>query len=323
VSQEATLILEEMEGMAKAVRKGIRPTQLYMTNMGGRLESHLREVKLEELFLKLKEISGERKAGEKLLTLSEANGTKERVLQAPSYKEKVVAATRFANQKTINDPVCEALKEIATKEVLEDWEKAIGRSGTLVARRVWGIFFSEENRERWINYLKDKKGLTHDQASLVMDRIHYLPASKRKPYDTYWTLASRNLVHTEFPDHQENVRKMAEGPEFHLEQYAESIGQTFPPEFLEQLNQMDDFRKAYEINRDLAEIFKEVGVQGNFGSKGLDPSDWPEFGPVQKTLTEFKAAYDGFHDDVISAVKTPSTAKKPKKTTAPKKKGKK
>ena len=54
VSQEATLILEEMEGMAKAVRKGIRPTQLYMTNMGGRLESHLREIKLEELFQELK-----------------------------------------------------------------------------------------------------------------------------------------------------------------------------------------------------------------------------------------------------------------------------
>ena len=43
--QEAALILEEMEGMAKAIRKGVRPTQLYMTNMGGRLESHLREVK--------------------------------------------------------------------------------------------------------------------------------------------------------------------------------------------------------------------------------------------------------------------------------------
>ncbi|MDO9124745.1 MAG: transaldolase family protein, partial [Deltaproteobacteria bacterium] len=46
VSQEATLLIEEMEGMAEAIRKGIRPTQLYMTNMGGRLESHLREIKL-------------------------------------------------------------------------------------------------------------------------------------------------------------------------------------------------------------------------------------------------------------------------------------
>ena len=55
---------------------------------------------------------------------------------------------------------------------------------------------------------------------------------------------------------------------------------------------MEDFRKAYEINSELAEVFKEVGIQGDFGLGGLNPSDWPEFGPVQKTLTEFKAAYD-------------------------------
>ncbi len=70
VSQEATLILDEMEGMAKAVRKGIRPTQLYMTNMGGRLESHLREVKLEEFFQELKKTAGEKAAtGERFKTL--------------------------------------------------------------------------------------------------------------------------------------------------------------------------------------------------------------------------------------------------------------
>ena len=295
VSQEATLILEEMEGMAKAIRKGIRPTQLYMTNMGGRLESHLREIKLEEFFRDLKKAVGEKGAMESLLKLSEANGSKEKVTQAKTYEEKVVAATRFASQKTINDPVFDALKKIASKESLEDWEKAIGRSGTLVARRVWGIYFSEANRERWVTYLMEKKCLTREQASLVMDRIHYLPASKRKPFDTYWTLTSRNLVHTEFPNHQENVRKMAEDPQFHLEEFAESIQQTFPSEVLEQLNQIQDFRKAYEINHELAEVFKEVGLQEDLGSEGLSPSDWPEFGPVQKTLAEFKSAYDGFY----------------------------
>ena len=50
VGQEVTMILEELTGMASAIKKGIIPTQLYMTNMGGRFESHLREVKLEELF---------------------------------------------------------------------------------------------------------------------------------------------------------------------------------------------------------------------------------------------------------------------------------
>ena len=314
VSQEATLILDEMDGMARAVRKGIRPTQLYMTNMGGRLESHLREVKLEELFGELKKTAGEAAATERLLKLSEANGTKEKVLQAKTYDEKVIAATRFANQKTLNQPVWEALKEVASSETLQEWEKALGRSGTLVARRVWGIFFSSPNRDRWIAYLMDKKCLTREQASLVLDRIHYLPASKRKPFDTYWTLSCRNMVHTEFPDHQENVRKTAEDPQFNLGECGESIQAAFSPDVLERLNQIDDFRKAYEINSELAGVFKEVGIEDGFGGGGLTPEDWPGFGPVQKTIAEFKAAYDGFYNDIVSPLKKPATKKKPAKS---------
>ncbi len=301
VSQEATLILEEMEGMAGALKKGIRPTQLYMTNMGGRLESHLREVKLEAWFQELKAKIGEQKATEKVERLSEANGTKEKMTQAGTYEEKVWAATRYAHgQKTIDDAVAEALKEVAPKETLQDWEQALSCSGTYVARRVWEIFFSEKNRDRWINYLIEKKGLTPEEAKWIMDRIYYLPASKRKPFDTYWTLTSRNLVHTEFPDHQENVRKMAEAPQFNAKGYEESISQTFPHHILERLNQVEDFRKAYEINPELAEIFESAGVSDSFGLGGLNPADWSEFGPVQKTLAEFKSAYDTFQKDILS-----------------------
>ena len=303
VSQEASLILEEMEGMARAIRKGIHPTQLYMTNMGGRLESHLREVKLEEFFQELKRKIGEEKANEKIIHLSEANGTKEKVIKTKTYEEKVWVATRFAHgQKKIDDPVYEALKEVTSKESLQNWEDAIGKSGTLVARRVWWIFFSEPNRDRWVTWLMKKNSLTQDQARFVLDRIHYLPASKRKPFDTYWTLSSHNLVHTEFPDHQENVRKMAEGSQFNLKEYEESIKQSFPKEALEQLNQIEDFQKAFEINPELEAIFKEVGISGDFGSKGLIPSEWPEFGPVQKTLVEFKNAYDNFQNEMVSAL---------------------
>jgi len=318
VSQEATLVLEEMDGMAKAVRKRVRPTQLYMTNMGGRLESHLRERKLEALFQELRETVGERTATERVLKLSEANGTKDKVVHAKTYEDKVIAATRFSNQKTLNEPVFEALKGVASRETLEQWEKAIGCSGTMVARRVWGIFFSAPNRERWIPFLMDKKCLTHEQASLVLDRIHYLPASKRKPFDTYWTLSCRNMVHTEFPDHQENVRRMAENPQFNLAECGESIQGTFPPDVLEQLNGLEDFRKAYEINSELAHVFGEVGIEGDFGSGGLRDSNWPEFGPVRKTLAEFKAAYDGFQDEIVSTLRKGPQKKKPLK--APKKK---
>jgi hypothetical protein len=301
VSQEATLILEEMEGMAGAIRKGIRPTQLYMTNMGGRLESHLREVKLEGLFEELKRKLGEEKAAERIVKLSVANGTSDKVSKAKAYGEKVWAATRFAHgQKKIDDPICEALEEVASGKTLKGWEEVIAKSGTLVARRVWWIFFSDANRNRWIKYLMRKNSLTEDQAALVLGRIHYLPASKRKPFDTCWTLSSHNLVHTEFPDHQENVRKMAVGPQFNLEEYAESISHAFPEGILEQLGQMEDFRKAFEINPELQKVFEEVGISEEMGLSGLIPSEWPRFGPVQKTLDEFKAAYDNFQKEMVT-----------------------
>jgi hypothetical protein len=299
-SQEATLLLEEMGGMAEAIKKGIQPTQLYVTNMGGRLECHLREVKLEELFQELREKIGEEKAFKIIDQLSEENGTKDKVSKAKTYEEKVLAATRFAHQKTINEPIYEALKEVASRESFQNWEEVIAKSGTFVARRVWGIFFSEKNRGLWVSYLMKKNGITQDQANLILDRIHYLPASKRKPFDTYWTLSSRNLVHTEFPDHQENVRKMAEDLKFNLKEYEESISNIFPPMVLKQLNEMEDFRKAYEINSELVEIFRDAGVMEDFGLGGLKPLDWPQFGPVQKTLSEFKSAYDTFQKEMVS-----------------------
>jgi hypothetical protein len=178
----------------------------------------------------------------------------------------------------------------------------MGRSGTFVARRVWSIFFSPKNRLRWARYLRKKYGATQAQARLILDRIYYLPASKRKPFDTYWTLASKNLVHTEFPDHQENVRTMAEKAEFRQKAHENSILKTFPPRFLQLLNQLDDFRKAYEINPELAMIFKSVGVAADFGLGGLRPEEWPQFGPVQKTLSEFKASYDTFDKEMDSVL---------------------
>ncbi len=315
LSQEATLLLEEIEGMAEAVKMGIRPTQLYMTNMGGRLESHLREIKLEELFSKLKEKMGEQQALMKIEQLSEANGTKDKVSKARTYEDKVVAATRYAHgQKTLNEFIFQALGDVASRESLQKWEEAISKSGTLVARRLWGIFFSEKNRERWIAHLMKKHDLTVDQASLIMNRIHYLPASKRKPFDTYWTLSSRNLVHTEFPDHQENTRKMAQDPQFNLKEFEDSISHTFPPDVPELLNQMEDFQKAYEINLELAGILREAGISEDLGRGGREPEDWSQFGPVQKTLSEFKSAYDNFQTEMVSLLQGLSRGKQsPKK----------
>ncbi len=301
--QEVTMILEELDGMASAIRKGIVPTQLYMTNMGGRFESHLREIKLEELFAEAKKTLGEAEAIKRVELLATANGTRARVDEAVGFEAKVVAATRYGVQRTIDANVIAALQGVTSETDLALWEDAIGKSGTLVARRVWGIFFSEGNRTKWVDYLCEKHGLTGEQAELILSRLGYLPASKRKPEDTYWTLAGRNFVHTEFPNHQENVRKLAETEGFRLERYRESITGEFSRDVLQRLNTMADFRAGYELNPELNVVLDEVGIEGSFGNGGHTPEQWPEFGSVQKTLAEFKAAYDGFRAEMLRLFK--------------------
>jgi hypothetical protein len=133
----------------------------------------------------------------------------------------------------------------------------------------------------------------------VLSRVCYLPASKRKPQDTYWTLTGSNMVHTEFPNHQENVRRMAEEPAFKLADYAESITAQFPPEVLAKLSTLPDFRRGYELNAELSQVLREAGIAGSFGTEGHTPAQWPEYGSVQKTLAEFKAAYDTFRGDML------------------------
>lgn len=299
VAQQVTMIFEEMAGMATAVKKGITPTQLYMTNMGGRFESHLRECKLEELFGRLRAEIGEAAALERVHHLAAANGTREAVDRAGGYEARVVAATRYASQRTIDANVFAALREVASEEDLKTWEDVIGRAGTLVARRVWSIFFSPEHRGHWLDYLCRKHAVTREQARLILGRIHYLPASKRKPEDTYWTLTGANLVHTEFPNHQENVRRMAEAEGFRLEDHLESIAGEFPPHVLHRLNEIPDFRMGYELTPELNEILREAGLAGAFGGGGHKPEQWPEFGSVRKTLAEFTGAYNAFRSDIL------------------------
>jgi hypothetical protein len=98
------------------------------------------------------------------------------------------------------------------------------------------------------------------------------------------------------------VRKTAQDIQFNLKDYEGSISHTFSPEIIEQLNQLKDFQKAYEINSELTELFKEVGISEDFGLGGLKSEDWSQFGPVQKTLTEFKSAYNHFQEEMVSTL---------------------
>ncbi len=325
VAQEVRLILAKMEGMAKALKKGISTTRNYETNMGGRLEGHLRETVAAMLIRQALE-KYEDKLGA-LAELAKKLGVPVEDPEGPwtaetgwgyqvtvkTLDEKIeLVSFRAYLRPLVKEPFIEFLAKAGVggntkdevREFLEDWERTIGYAGTLVAQRVWWIFFSPENKRKWLAYLIKKYGLKPEQAEEILDNIDVLPASKRKPLDTLLTLASNNMTNTEFPDHQLNVLKTSQKPDFDLSEYENSIMLKHDPRIAEKLMQLEDFRKAYELTPDLAEVLKEVGIDvEGFGLNGLKPEEWSSFGSAIKTMSGFTNAYNKFREEVVEIAK--------------------
>jgi len=91
-------------------------------------------------------------------------------------------------------------------------------------------------------------------------------------------------------------------------------------------------RNGYELDGELSQIRRGVRIDGSSGIGAHTPEQWPEFGSVQKTLAEFKAAYDKFRGDTlglfaeaagpaakVAAPKKPATKKVTAKRVAGKK----
>jgi hypothetical protein len=323
VSQEVQLILAKIEGRVEAVKRGVRLTKVYETNMGGRLEAHLREVKAAELIkTALKQLGDGAEAA--LAELAGKLGVPNPVpgakwvapsgwgydLEASTLEEKAeLVASQAYVRSLANQHLAEFLARAgvcgATVEevmsCLRAWEEAISLAGTLVAQRVWWIFFSDENYGKWISYIVRRYGVTPEQAEEVLSGIDVLPASKRKPADTYLTLARRNMTNTEFPNHQLNVHlEYAEG-RVRLEDYDYAIARRHSPDVVSLLSKMEDFRKAYELTPELASVLREAGVEGveAMGLGGLKPSEWASFGPRVKTMRGFTNAYNAFRDACV------------------------
>ena len=80
-------------------------------------------------------------------------------------------------------------------------------------------------------------------------------------------------------------------------------GMEHDPGYASRLLEFDDFKKAYELNAAAYEELKEAGLSPDFGNGGMEPQDWPDFGSVVKTMTEFKTAYDAFKARTVEFVK--------------------
>ncbi len=313
VSQEVILGMAEMRGMAKALKKGIPITRVYVTNMGGRLEDHLREVEAEGL---LKEALEKVENKEELLReLAKGLGVLEdyEKMKDASLDEKVsfLCSKRVLGRKLTHPAFIEVLAKAGlhggNKEAIEKdlayRDKVIGYSGIFVTQRVYKIFFSPENRPKWIEYLQKEYDLTREQAEDIINKIDVLPASKRKPIDTLLTLASKNMTHTEFPNHQLNVLRTSQEKGFNILDYAESVMLEYDSEILEELMKRADFVKAYEVPPDLAEKLKEIGIKGDFGTRGLKVEEWPKYGPCVKTMKQFSEGYIRFRERCVEFVK--------------------
>ncbi len=290
VAQEVQLVIDAFEGKARSAQAGKQVVRTYETNMGGRFVSHLREVEAEKLFGAL----SEDRASE---LLAELASDLEVDIPEGTVAEQATEICSYANLKSLDHPVILKVAEAAgqSSEAIVQLEADLKKAGTVIARRVHWIFYAPENRPKWITYLSDTYGLSEDQAQWILASMDVLPASKRVPDDTLHALGE-NMCHTEFPNHQRAVQLVSEEPDFDLDELRGSIGHEYEPGVTQRLYELPDFQKGYDLTPSLKDFLEnEVQIDlSSWQTRGMEPGDWPEFGSVQKTTTEFKAAYDAF-----------------------------
>lgn len=290
VAQEVQLVIDAFEGKARSAQAGKQVVRTYETNMGGRFVSHLREVEAEKLFGAL----SEDRASELLAELAS-----DLEIDSPegTVAEQATEICSYANLKSLDHPVILKVAEAAgqSSEAIVQLEADLKKAGTVIARRVHWIFYAPENRPKWITYLSDTYGLSEDQAQWILASMDVLPASKRVPDDTLHALGE-NMCHTEFPNHQRAVQLVSEEPDFDLDELRGSIGHEYEPGVTQRLYELPDFQKGYDLTPSLKDFLEnEVQIDlSGWQTRGMEPGDWPEFGSVQKTTAEFKAAYDAF-----------------------------
>ena len=250
--------------------------------------------------------------------LAESLQAWDEVKEIPSLEQKVVAVASRRYLRPINkEPLIEFLtaqgvpsssKEKVAKH-LSALEDDIEYCGILVTKRVYEVFFSPENKPKWNAYLQAEHDLTSEQAEEVMRGVDILPASKRKPKETFLTLGGAHMTHTEFPNHQMNMLMASLEAGFDLEEFVESVLRGISPEVLHRLTaEWVDisglFAEAYELTPDQLRVLGEAKVTGGdrYGERGISPSQWRTFGATDKTMVEFSGSYERFREKCIKFV---------------------
>lgn len=297
VVQELMLFIEALKGKAEAIREGLPIARGYTTNMGGRLVSHLREQYAVNIFVQLAKKNIAVAFG-LLKELADALGVDPAIWSALAKadietKARVICSYQYL--KSLAEPAILKAAELIGKSrgEINRTEQDLRMAGTLVVRRVWWTFFAPENREKWIVYLADRFGISKEQAQGALESIDCLPASKRIPEDTLLTLGYGGMTQTEFPNFACAVQRHVEERKLAISHFANSIAT--PPRLrqLERLEQIFDFRRAYDLTPGLRAFLQDkVGIDvTGWGTQGVGPKSWPAYGAPQKTSCEFQDAF--------------------------------
>jgi len=310
VSQEVQLILDAFRGKAEAIKNGRVVTRTYETNMGGRFVSHLREVAAEQLYAATAKRTDEPRTSSLLDALARSLKVEDTAiveLSSADVTRKARAFCAFKYLKAIDHPEVLRAAEAAgqTAQSVQQLEEDLKKAGTLVARRVYQVFYTLQNRPKWVTYLAKSYGLTAAQAEEILNSMDVLPASKRIPEDTFHALGASNMCHTEFPNQARAVQVMSEKEKFRLEDYRESVLGSYDSAVAERLSVFPDFRLGFDLTPGLKRLLLEAGIEevAHWGTEGIPPERWHEFGPVQKTSAEFRAAYTAFAAKCVSIAK--------------------
>ncbi|HYW01743.1 MAG TPA: transaldolase family protein [Candidatus Acidoferrum sp.] len=308
VAQETRLLIDALEGKAEALKAGNSITRTYETNMGGRLVSHLREEEAKRILVEIAARKGEDEANRialqiaKKLNLTPAETA--RVAGASKVAEKADIVCAYKNMKSLaHEAFLEAVAAAGlSDDQVKQLEMDLRKAGTLVAKRVYLTFYEQTNRQKWEEWLSLNHHIDKAEAAHILDSMDVLPASKRIPEDTLDTMVSRNMCNTEFPNHARAVQLYSEEPSFNLEAYREAILQPVDVDLVKRLSAVRDFVRAYQYTDEIRRLIFDIGATQSLadpGFGGVKEEEWRDFGPVWKTMNEFKEAYDKFLERCI------------------------
>ncbi len=315
VAQEVQLIMDALEGKCKAIRSGKPITRTYETNMGGRFVSHLRELEAVRILADIARRIGEDAATQLLMRLAKSLGLTEqeieRVQRASDIAQKAEIVCAFRHVKSLaHDAFLEVAAEAGLDRAeVEQLEADLKKAGTLVAKRVYSVFYEKKNHARWVAWLQREHKIHRPDAVTVLDSIDVLPASKRVPEDTYDTLGSPDMCNTEFPNHAKAVQLFSQRESFDLDSYRSAVLLPADPELVKRLMAIEDFVRGYESTKEISSQLIRVAVLSDaqgLGIRGIPEQEWKDFGTVKKTMAEFKEAYEKFLARCVKLASNPS-----------------